>query len=182
MTHDELIDEVSKWLNKYPVFHNFNNMNDVHPIRSKCSFVVCEVVTVNCHGTPDIIGWDETRSVLVECKTSRSDFRAEKKKHVRRKDMESLGIGGLRYYATPKGLLKLEEIPENWGLIEVDETISIKKLIPFGTVDAERIYIKKHATPIKEYNVRAEMSILMSVIKRNRIKSGRVKAYGKKPE
>ena len=55
-------------------------------------------------------------TVLVECKLSRSDFLADKAKPHR----HAGGIGNWRYYMAPEGLISPEELPEKWGLVEVN--------------------------------------------------------------
>ena len=67
--------------------------------------------------TPDCIGWNSFRSILIECKTSRSDFQRDAKKSTR--IHPDLGMGNERFYLTPAGLLKKEELPAGWGLLEV---------------------------------------------------------------
>ena len=65
---------------------------------------------------PDAIGWRSGRhSMLVECKVSRGDFRADRKKW---NHCEDTGPGQERRYLTPPGLVRVEEVPERWGLIE----------------------------------------------------------------
>jgi len=69
---------------------------------------------------PDAIGfragWNDG-SVLVECKVSRSDFLADKSKPHRQ---PGCGMGTWRYYMAPAGLLKVSDLPERWGLLEVN--------------------------------------------------------------
>ncbi len=64
---------------------------------------------------PDAIGWKRGWSILVECKVSRGDFLRDKHKVARQR----VGMGQSRYFMTPKGLLKPEELPPGWGLLEV---------------------------------------------------------------
>ena len=45
------------------------------------------------------------------------EFLSDSKKIFRQR--EKIGMGDLRYFATPKGLLSPEEIPDGWGLLEV---------------------------------------------------------------
>jgi hypothetical protein len=78
--------------------------------------IASETVTA-AHDIPDVIGWDQTHSYLIECKASRSDFFHDAKKPQRN---AGTGMGIFRYYFTPKGLVSREEIPEGWGLIEID--------------------------------------------------------------
>ena len=66
---------------------------------------------------PDAIGWKkECHSVLVESKVSRADFLADREKSFRQKP--ELGIGCERYYLAPRGLIRIEELPAGWGLLE----------------------------------------------------------------
>jgi hypothetical protein len=69
---------------------------------------------------PDVIGFGSFGySVLIECKTSRADFFADRKKPFRKEP--SLGMGSQRFYCCPTGLIKQEELPDGWGLIYVNE-------------------------------------------------------------
>ena len=65
---------------------------------------------------PDIIAWKSGYSFLIECKASRSDFLADKKKSFR----QSGGMGHYRLYLCPTGLIKPEELPIGWGLLYFD--------------------------------------------------------------
>ncbi|MBU2723882.1 hypothetical protein [Acidithiobacillus ferridurans] len=76
----------------------------------------------------DAIGWrpygERAGSVLVEAKTSRSDFFADRaKKH--RANSER-GVGKYRYFMAPEGLLRMDEIPPQWGFITVNRRGHIK--------------------------------------------------------
>jgi hypothetical protein len=67
---------------------------------------------------PDAIGWKKAcHSVLVECKTSRSDFLADRDKPFRQQP--ETGVGCERYYLAPRGLIRIDELPAGWGLLEV---------------------------------------------------------------
>ncbi len=67
---------------------------------------------------PDAIGWKGfCRSVVVECKASRGDFLADAGTPFRQKPEE--GLGSERYYLAPAGLIKVDELPNGWGLLEV---------------------------------------------------------------
>jgi hypothetical protein len=56
--------------------------------------------------------------VLVEGKVSRADFLADRDKPFRQRP--EIGVGCERYYLTPRGLLRTEELPRGWGLLEVN--------------------------------------------------------------
>lgn len=59
---------------------------------------------------------------IIEVKTSHSDFLADQKKWVRTKAAEAADkqMGNFRYYLCPEGIIKEEELPENWGLLVWD--------------------------------------------------------------
>jgi hypothetical protein len=66
---------------------------------------------------PDAMGWKgKCHSVLVECKASRADFLTDAEKPWR-SDPE-IALGCERYYLAPRGLLRPEELPQGWGLLE----------------------------------------------------------------
>ena len=67
---------------------------------------------------PDAIGWKgKCHSVLAECKLSRADFLADREKQWRTDPEVALGCE--RYYVAPRGLLRAEEMPDGWGLLEL---------------------------------------------------------------
>ena len=99
--HSELVDIAEKWL--YSV---------------GCSFVLKELTTM-AEETPDDIGFREGISILVECKTSKTDFKKDAKKIFRRGPKK--GMGDHRFYLCPEGVIKPDEIPEGFGLIYVNE-------------------------------------------------------------
>ena len=100
-THDNLVDRAAKWL---------RSMN--------CSVVLEEMTAYTWNGeTPDAIGWVENKSILIECKTSRADFRKDLKKRFR--DPLYKGMGQWRFYLTPEGLLKENDCPVGWGIYEI---------------------------------------------------------------
>lgn len=70
---------------------------------------------------PDAIGFragtTDEGSILVEVKTSRADFFADRQKKFR--ELPERGIGLYRYYMAPAGMVAVDELPEKWGLIEI---------------------------------------------------------------
>lgn len=85
----------------------------------------CNVAASECTGSysgeiTDAIGFrsvgDEQHSVVVEAKTSRSDFLADFKKPHRTGSVAGMGV--FRYFLAPTGLIRLDEVPAGWGLIE----------------------------------------------------------------
>ncbi len=101
MTHDDLVKRAAKWLKG----------------TRRCVLVVSDFYWL-AGECPDAMGWAGTgESTLVECKASRSDFHADKRKPWRRRS--DSGLGRSRFYMTPKGLLTPADLPEGWGLLEV---------------------------------------------------------------
>ena len=99
MTHSQLVEKAVRWLRRY-----------------RCGVVLSEQACVSGE-MPDAIGWKRAcHSVLVECKVTRADFVADRAKPFRRKPEQ--GVGSERFYLTPAGLLRREEMPAGWGLLE----------------------------------------------------------------
>jgi hypothetical protein len=130
--------------------------------------VLTELNTWNYTGEiPDVLGWDVSkgRSILIECKTSISDFRADAAKPFRQ--IPEDGIGVLRFFLAPAGLLPADRLPAGWGLLEVGDT---------GRVTATRVS--------GEFPCRrdAEIALLLSVMRRLEVKDGphiAIRAYTK---
>src|SRR5882724_3718772 len=100
MTHAQLVEKAVRWLRYY-----------------RCGVVLSEQACANGE-MPDAIGWKrQHHSVLVECKLSRADFLVDRAKPFRLKPER--GVGSERFYLTPAGLVKIEELPAGWGLLEV---------------------------------------------------------------
>lgn len=80
------------------------------------------VITDMSHGdgeTADAIGWKGKASTLIECKASRADFLQDRHKPWRRDP--DRGMGTYRYFAAPEGMIKVEDLPERWGLLELSK-------------------------------------------------------------
>lgn len=115
--------KASKWDRSKQVYSGFG-----------CTIVLSEIVSASGN-IPDAIGWRYGRSVLIECKASRSDFLVDCKKPHR---LKGTGPGEERYYMAPKGLLFAQEMPEGWGLLEVDgKAVDKVKICPDRTLDTE---------------------------------------------
>ena len=100
MTHAQLVERAVRWLRAY-----------------RCGVVLSEQACVSGE-MPDASGWKRAHhSVLVECKVTRADFLADRGKPFRTKPEQ--GVGSERFYLTPPGLVKVEELPVGWGLLEV---------------------------------------------------------------
>lgn len=105
-THDDLVTIAHRWV--------LNN--------ASCGVAFKEISTTNTTGEiPDVIGFGSWGlSVLIECKASRSDFLCDKHKTFRKEPHK--GMGTMRYYCCPTGMIKKEELPERWGLVYVSES------------------------------------------------------------
>ncbi|MFA7188688.1 MAG: hypothetical protein WC117_01220 [Sphaerochaetaceae bacterium] len=66
---------------------------------------------------PDALGLNSSTSCLIECKTSRADFFADKKKLFRINP--EMGVGTYRYMMLPSGIIDVAELPTAWGLLVV---------------------------------------------------------------
>lgn len=140
MTHNELIEIGYNWLIK----------------RVRCPFALKEMRTY-AKEQPDVIGWKNDDSILVECKVSRADFQKDRCKLFRRCPQE--GAGNYRFYLTPKGLLKPDDIPEKWGWLEADEDGTvIERIAPKDNIWSGWTRFEKH--------LESELKILRSALRR----------------
>jgi hypothetical protein len=131
-THNQLVRRIAGWFKA----------------RHQSSIVMAEFVT-SAQEIPDVLAMQSgAHSVLVECKVNRSDFLCDKDKFYRRQ--EDYGMGDKRYYAAPVGLINQKELPDGWGLLEVD-TYRVREVVE-----------PKH----KVANKRRECLMLMSALRR----------------
>ena len=101
MTHERLIRLAEAWLR-----------------RQRCDIVLSEQGCPSGE-MPDAIGWKaKNHSILIECKVSRADFLSDAAKPWRRDP--AIAMGNERLFAAPAGMLKVDELPAGWGLLEVD--------------------------------------------------------------
>jgi len=108
------------------------------------------VTGIGAREIPDVLGFfGGGHTTLIECKTSRADFRTDGKKRFRRHPEQ--GVGNYRYYLAPQGLLSVDELPEKWGLME-----ECGGKIKVAKVSEHRLEVCKYA----------ELSILQSLIRR----------------
>ena len=102
IAHRELVERAGVWLRR----------------SMKCSAVLLEPRYGTVGEIPDAIGWSSGRSILVECKASRSDFLADQNKPSRRRG-SGWSLGTERWYFAPAGMIDAEEVPPGWGLAVV---------------------------------------------------------------
>jgi hypothetical protein len=110
MTHAQLVQKAVAWLRSY-----------------RCGVILSEQACLSGE-MPDAIGWKRAcHSVLIECKISRADFLADRDKPFRRK--QEVGLGCERFYLTLAGMVRLQELPVGWGLLQYQNR-KIKLLQP----------------------------------------------------
>jgi len=137
-THKKLVRRMAAWLKG-----------------SQRMTVVCAELTTRNSETPDVIGWvGGAASVLIECKVSRADFLADAKKHFRR--YADMGMGDKRYMAAPPGIIRPDELPESWGLLEPTPYTGMKRDYIKTIVEAQH----------QEASKRNECVMLMSALRR----------------
>lgn len=102
MTHDDLVHRAYKWLKSQGCGVAFHD-----------GFIAA---TTNGE-QPDAIGWRDGVSILIECKASRSDFHADKKKWCRQNPDK--GMGMWRFYMCPPDVINVPDLPDGWGLLWV---------------------------------------------------------------
>lgn len=99
MTHSDLVQSAVRWLRSY-----------------RCGVILSEQACASGE-TPDAIGWKRAcHSVVVECKVSRGDFLVDREKPFRQR--QKMGMGCERFYLAPAALVRAEELPAGWGLLE----------------------------------------------------------------
>ena len=134
MTHGQLVERAVRWLRRY-----------------RCGVVLSEQACVSGE-MPDAIGWKRANhSVLVECKVTRADFLADRGKPFRQKPEQ--GVGCERFYLTPPALVKPEELPAGWGLLEFRR----------GRLDVVQLSAKNLRTAA---GLRYEMNLLLASLRR----------------
>lgn len=150
MTHNELVEIGYKW------------------VLGRCSFAFKELVTINGTGEiPDVIGFRDSGTFLLEAKTSRADFFCDRKKFFRKNPEK--GMGDWRFFIAPKGLISVEELPPLWGLIEVNEKGRAKcSYNPF--TDKPKTSNMYHLWDRNQKNLSAELDMMRSALRRLHIK------------
>lgn len=82
-----------------------------------CSVVIRDPFRSSTAEQPDAIGWRDGVSILIECKSSRADFLADRNKSFRKDPTK--GMGDWRFYMCPKGMITVADLPPGWGLLYV---------------------------------------------------------------
>ena len=141
ITHAELIKLGRDWL--------------IRPYQGKavyghyaCPVVITEIST-SIQEQPDIIGFSGRKSILIECKATLADFKADKSKPFRKNPLS--GVGTQRWYLAPHGVIPHDLIPPMWGLLEVT---------------AKRIIKVARKPELQERDYDNEITILLSLLRR----------------
>jgi len=123
-----------------------------------CSIVVTEMVTVAME-TPDAIGFRNQMSIMVECKTSMADFRADAKKFHRLHP--ETGMGNYRFFMCEDGLIPEADVPLGWGLLYIQGK-KVKKIRGLhGNCGAT-----ENGVFCFDASLRAERTLLLSILRR----------------
>ena len=134
--HAQLISRTVEWLRRH----------------YKCGIILSEQYCATGE-VPDVIAWKGfCKSVLVECKVSRADFLADASKPFRVKPDE--GMGCQRLYMAPAGMIRAEELPKHWGLLELHGREVLMAVKP-GRADLRR-----------EVGLMKEMNLLLASLRR----------------
>jgi len=141
MTHAELIEVGRRFLRELYE----NAMTHGH---GRCSVIAVEQRAMTDE-IPDLLGWCAEKSVLVECKVSRSDFFADQKKRWRSK---SAGVGRTRWYMVPSGLIYSADLPEGYGLV--------------WAIGPKAWQVIERPTPREDFDLAAERYILLALARK----------------
>lgn len=125
---------------------------------------------IGLHGgeIPDAIGWRTAdyrlTTYVVEAKTSRSDFLADKAKLHRG---DAAGVGDYRYYLCPEGVIDVEDLPAQWGLLWVRANGHIKHRVnPHATRTNLNVRAALDEMRFEHVNRRQETAILANALAR----------------
>lgn len=141
-THKQLVEVAYRWVLK----------------RGSCGVAFKELVTSGGE-IPDVIGFGSgSHSVLIECKASRADFFKDRQKPFR---ITGRGLGKFRLFCVPAGLIKANELPEKWGLLEVGSDGKAVAVINSTRLCEDDLYTHSH-----EVNELSERAIMYSALRR----------------
>ena len=111
---------------------------------------------------PDAIGWKGNICIVIECKTSMSDFYSDKRKSFRK--IPEKGMGVYRFYMCPDNLIKVHNIPDGWGLLYAKPKI-IKRVF-----NVPKKFIEHLAPFYKKNCSKSESDMLLSAVRRMQIR------------
>jgi hypothetical protein len=148
MTHAELCIAACRWLKAHD--------------RAKHAFA--EFQSMSLQEFPDAIGFPAGAwrgPTVIEAKVSVADFRADKNKGWRYREgaghEHSCGMGAHRYYLVPEGMIGVDDVPDDHGLL-------------FATMRRGRVYVPKkpakQAPQRVKRDVASELSVLGTALQR----------------
>lgn len=88
--------------------------------RQGFSVIETEITAIGSREQPDVIGFRSSSSAIVEVKVSRADFLADRRKPERAEG--GAGLGVYRFYLSPVGVVRPEDLPPRWGLLHATGT------------------------------------------------------------
>lgn len=162
--HYQLCVEAGKWLHRRKYDYNKCQTKECRKpefcrVCQPYKYVAVEINTYGVEQT-DVWGWNGYLTSIIEVKTSHADFLNDKKKLCRQDTYKDLQCGNLRWYLCPEGVIKPEELPENWGLLYWNG----KKI--------SHVVAPKHI----DCSYKGDMFVIYSILRRENIK-GKVYNY-----
>jgi len=85
-------------------------------VKKTCYITCSEIKVLNQIESPDVIGFQSYKSIVIECKRTYEDFRRDYMKPHRKNP--AYGMGDTRYYFALSNVIPVHEISNGWGLIE----------------------------------------------------------------
>lgn len=123
--------------------------------RNGYKYVAVELMTYG-NEIPDVWATNGWGTAIVEVKTSRSDFLRDATKQSRKNPIN--GIGNFRWYFALQGIIKEDELPQDWGLAEADENGKFVRLVKIAA--------------FQESTSLGSIATLCSIMRREGIKKG----------
>lgn len=111
LTHDDLIKLGTKWLRK----QHSSGKDKLNFHHTGCGVILPEYVSSE-RSIPDVIGFNTSESIVIECKTSHNDYLADLKKP-HRNLINPKQCGNYRYYLCPHDIISVNELTNGWGLL-----------------------------------------------------------------
>ena len=147
ISHDDLVRKAVAWLRK-PAHYRLADGTVWY--RPSCGVVLPEYVSWSGE-VPDAFGMTHGGySCAIECKASRGDFLADKRKSHRAPGMPSIGQD--RFYLAPPGVIEPGELPEGWGFLELRTVRIVRVVSPPG--------------PNRNRDITSELGICYSLLRR----------------
>ncbi len=125
ITHSDLIKVGANWLKKQHGGWDNKYKKDRGYYHSSCGVILTEFKSFEV-SIPDVIGFNNYCSVVIECKVSHSDYLADLKKS-HRFALNPKQCGNYRYYLTLPDVIKIDEVNNGWGLLYYDGKVSVVK-------------------------------------------------------